>query len=133
MRSASTTALVGTLGVFAGAAALGILHAQAASADAPAYVIANAEAVTDSATLAKYTTVVGKTIRDFGGHVIVRGAMPVKLDASPLPKGVFVIVQFPSMKALRDWWNSPEYSAIRPYREQSTVEHLFAVEGVPAP
>ncbi len=133
MRSASTTALVGTLGVLAGAAAMGILRAQGPSAAAPAYVIANVEAVTDSATLAKYGAGVGKTISDFGGHLIVRGAVAVKLDASPLPKGGFVIVQFPSMAALQNWWNSPEYVALRPYRERSTVSHLFALEGVPAP
>jgi uncharacterized protein (DUF1330 family) len=132
MRSASTTALVGTLGVLAGAAAMGILRAQGASAAAPAYAIGNAEAVTDSAMLAKYGAAIGKTISDFGGHIIVGGAMAVRLDSSPLPKGVFVIVQFPSMQALQNWWNSPEYVAIRPYRERSTVSHLFALQGVPA-
>jgi uncharacterized protein (DUF1330 family) len=130
MRSASTTALVGTLAVLAGAATMGVVRAQGPAAAAPAYVIANAEAVTDSATLAKYGAAIGKTISDFGGHIIVGGAMAVRLDSSPLPKGVFVIVQFPSMQALQNWWNSPEYVAIRPYRERSTVSHLFALEGV---
>jgi uncharacterized protein (DUF1330 family) len=116
--------------MLAGAAGMGIAHAQSAPPDRPAYLISNAEAVTDSATLAKYGAAVGKTITDFGGHAIVRGSMAVKLDTSPLPKGVFVVVQFPNMKALQDWWHSPEYSAIRPYREQSVVGHLFALEGV---
>jgi uncharacterized protein (DUF1330 family) len=133
MRSPAKTALVGTLGVLAGAAAMGIVHAQSASVDTPAYVIANAEAVMDSAMLSKYGAAVGKTISAFGGRIIVRGSPAVKLDASQLPKGVFVVVQFPSMKALQDWWHSPEYSAIRPYREQSTDSHAFALEGVPTP
>jgi uncharacterized protein (DUF1330 family) len=112
---------------------MGILRAQGPSGAAPAYVIANAEAVTDSATLAKYGAAVGKTISDFGGHLIVRGAIAVRLDSSPLPKGAFVIVQFPSMQALQNWWNSPEYVAIRPYRERPTIGHVFALEGIPAP
>jgi uncharacterized protein (DUF1330 family) len=133
MRSRSKMAIVGTLGVLAGAAAMGIVEAQSASMSAPAYVIANTETVTDTAMLAKYVAAVGKSVREFGGHAIVRGSKPVKLDESPLPKGSFAVLQFPSMKALQDWWHSPEYSAVRPYREQSTVGHVFALEGVPTP
>lgn len=99
--------------------------------DAPAYMIANAEAVTRSATLAKYVAAVGKTISDFGGHAIVRGSKVVELDASPLRNGVFVALQFLSVNALQGWFHSPGYSAIRPHREQSTIGHLFALEWVP--
>jgi uncharacterized protein (DUF1330 family) len=133
MQATYRTAIVGAFGVIAGASAMGALRAQAAMAPPPAYLIANAEAVTDSATLKQYGAAVGKTIAAFGGHLIVRGAPAVKLDASPLPKGVFVVVQFPSMTALQDWWNSPAYTAIRPLREKSTVGHLFALEGAPTP
>ena len=133
MRSRSKLAIVGALGVLAGAAAIGILQAQAASMSTPAYVIAYTETVTDTAMLAKYVAAVGKSVSDFGGHAIVRGSKPVKLDESPLPKGSYAVLVFPSMKALQDWWHSPAYSAVRPYREQSTVGHVFALDGVPTP
>ena len=132
MRPRSKMAMVGTLGALAGAAAMGIVHAQSASADIPAYVIANTEVVTDSAMLAKYVAAVGKSVSDFGGHAIVRGSKPVELYGSP-PKGSFAVLQFPNMKALQDWWHSPEYSAVRGYREQSTIGRVFALDGVPTP
>ena len=133
MRSRAKMAIVGMAGVLAGAATMGIVQAQAASITTPAYVIANIEVVKDTAMLAKYVAAVGKSVSDFGGHAIVRGSKPVKLDESPLPKGSFAVLVFPSMKALQDWWHSPEYSAVRPYREQSTVGHVFALEGVATP
>ena len=132
MKSRSKMAMVGTLGVLAGAAAMGVIHAQSASMNTPAYVIANTELVTDSAMLAKYVVAVGKSVSEFGGHAIVRGSTPVELYGSP-PKGSFAVLQFPNMKALQDWWHSPAYSAVRPYREQSTVGHVFALDGVPTP
>ena len=126
-------AMAGACGVAAGVLAMGLLHGQAAPAPPPAYLISNAESVTDSAMLAQYGAAVGKTLAAFGGHMIVRGAVPVGLDASTLPKGVFVVVQFSSMKALQDWWHSPAYSAIRPLREKSVVGRLFALEGAASP
>jgi uncharacterized protein (DUF1330 family) len=108
-------------------------HAQATEPRTPAYVIANAEAVTDSALLLKYGASVGKTITAFGGRVLVGATPAVALDSSTPPKGRFVIVEFPSMQALQEWWHSPAYTAIRPFREQSTVGRIFALDGIPAP
>jgi uncharacterized protein (DUF1330 family) len=133
MKPVSKMAIVGAVAVIAGASAMEVLHAQTVTAPAPAYLVANVEEVKDDAMLAQYAVAVPKTEAAFGGHVIVRGAMPVMLDSSPLPKGRFVVIQFPSMKALQGWWNSPAYSAVRPLREKSTVGRVFALEGIPPP
>jgi uncharacterized protein (DUF1330 family) len=132
MKSVDKLVLVGVLGVIAGASTMEVLRAQTAAVP-PAYVIANIEEVKDAAMLAEYGAAAPKIEAAFGGRLIVRGARPVMLDSSPLPKGTFVVIQFPSMKALQDWWNSPAYSAARPLREKSTVARLFAVEGIPPP
>ena len=95
--------------------------------------MANIESISDTATFAQYRAETGKTQAPFEGRVLVRDAPPVPVDASTLPQGKIVIVQFPSMKALQDWWNSPAYAQVRPPREKSSVSRLFAVEGVPAP
>lgn len=120
--------LVGVLGVIAGAAAVEVLRAQTAAVP-PAYVIANVEEIKDSAMLAQYGAVAPGMEAAFGGRLLVRGAKPVMLDSSPPPKGIFSVIQFPSMKALQAWWNSPQYSAVRPLREKSTVGRVFALEG----
>ena len=129
MKSAYKVALASAFGVIAGAFAIEEIHAQTTTAPAPAYLIANVEEVKDGAMLAKYGAAVPKTEAAFGGYVIVGGSPPVMLDSSPRPKGTFVVLQFPSMKALQAWWNSPEYSALRPLRERSTVGRIFALEG----
>jgi uncharacterized protein (DUF1330 family) len=114
-------------GAVVGASLVGVLHAQAT--ETPAYLVANIEQVNDAGTFAKYRAEVGKIEASFGGSAIVRGA-PQAVDGSTLPKGDIVIIRFPSMKMLRDWWNSPAYSAIRPLREKATVGRIYAVEGL---
>jgi uncharacterized protein (DUF1330 family) len=129
VKSAYKTALIGVFGLSL-LSNVRVLHAQAVTTP-PAYLIANIEEVTDKAMLAQYGSAVPKTEATFGGHVIVRGSTPVMLDSSPVPKGKFVVIQFPSMQALQAWWNSPDYSALRPLREKSTVSRIFAIEGIP--
>jgi uncharacterized protein (DUF1330 family) len=131
MKTAIQLSLMGALGLVTGAAAMQALHAQ--TAGAPAYLVANIESVNDAATFARYREAATKSFAPYGGHRLVRDATPVRLDASTLPQGKIVILQFPSMKSLQDWWNSPAYTAARPLREQSAVTRIFAVEGLPAP
>ena len=99
----------------------------------PAYLVSNAETITDTAMVRQYGASVGKTIRDFGGTVLVGATSAVELDSSAAPRGRFVIVRFPSMQMLQDWYNSPAYAAIRPLREKATTGHFFALQGVPTP
>lgn len=123
----AATALCGAL---AGASLVQGLHAQSVSA--PAFFVANIEQVTDPVTMAAYRAEADKTEAPFGGKFLARGT-PQAVDSSPLPKGNILIIEFPSMKALKDWWNSPAYSALRPLRERSAVGRFYAIEGIAAP
>jgi len=115
------------------AVACGALAYQPKPEPAPAYLVSNAESITDTSMVRRYGASVGKTIRDYGGTVLVGAVPAVELDSSPAPKGRFVIIQFPSMQALQEWYNSPAYTAIRPLREKATTGHFFALEGVSTP
>lgn len=117
-------------GMFAGAFAVSVLHA--AAVQVPAYLVANVEQVNDPAQFAKYGSQVGKTEARYGGRTLAIG-MPQDIDGSPLPRGRVVIIRFPSLKALHEWWDSPAYRAIRPLREHSTVSHLYVLTGTAAP
>ena len=121
--------LIGMCGVVVGAAGMAAFAAQTASA--PAYYVGNVQEVKDAEAYRAYATKVPDTLTAFGGKFIVRGAEPVILDASKKPPGYIVVIQFPSMKNLRDWWNSPVYSSIRPIRERLTTGQNYAVEGLP--
>ena len=85
----------------------------------------------DQATYDKYRAAVAGTQVPYGGRFLARGAKAVMLDASPRPQGTIVIISFPNMKNLQEWWQSAAYSAIRPLRESATVSTLYAVEGLP--
>lgn len=128
MRASWKIALSGVSGILVGA--MGMAAAQ--NATPPAYYVGNVQEVKDAEAYKAYAEKVGDTLKPFGGKFIVRGADPVILDASRKPPGYIVIIQFPSMKNLRDWWNSPTYSSIRPIRERLTTGQNYAVEGLPS-
>ena len=129
MRSRLQIALAGLSGVILGAA--GMAAFAAGTSAPPAFYVGNVQEVKDAEAYKSYATKVPDTLTAFGGKFIVRGAEPVILDASKKPPGYIVVIQFPSMKNLRDWWNSPVYSSIRPIRERLTVGQNYAVEGLP--
>lgn len=129
MRSTWKIALAGLSGIAVGAAGVAAFAAQTAAP--AAYYVGNVQEVKDPEAYKAYTGKVADALTPFGGKFIVRGADPVILDASRKPPGYIVIIQFPSMKNLRDWWNSPVYSSLRPIRERLTAGQNYAVEGVP--
>ena len=129
MRSTWKIVLTCLSGIVFGAAGMAALAAQTVAP--PAYYVGNVQEVRDAEAYKAYAGKVADTLMPFGGKFIVRGAEPVILDASRKPPGYIVIIQFPSMKNLRDWWNSPVYSSIRPIRERLTIGQNYAVEGVP--
>lgn len=128
MKHAFTVALVAIGGIIAGAAGMAIAGE---SAVPKAYYVGNVQEVKDAVAYRDYASKVQDTINPFGGRFIVRGAEPVILDASRKPPGYIVVIEFPSMRNLREWWDSPVYSGIRPIRERLTTGQNYAVEGVP--
>jgi uncharacterized protein (DUF1330 family) len=122
-------ALTGAVGIALGAACMAALAATVAQP--PAYYVGNVQEVKDAEAYKAYASKVADTFAPFGGKFIVRGAEPVIVDASKKPPGYIVIIQFPSMKNFHDWWDSREYSTIRPIRERLTTGQNYAVEGVP--
>lgn len=128
MKQAFTVALAAIGGILAGAAGMAI-----AGEGAPpkAYYVGNVQEVKDPIAYRDYAAKVQDTISPFGGRFIVRGADPVILDASRKPPGYIVVIEFPGMRELRAWWDSPTYSGIRPIRERLTTGQNYAVEGVP--
>jgi uncharacterized protein (DUF1330 family) len=129
MGSMRKIALAGLLAIALGGAGMAVLAAQTPAP--PAYYVGNVQEVKDAEAYKAYAGKVADTLTSFGGKFLVRGAEPVILDASRKPPGYIVVIQFPSMKNLREWWNSPVYSSIRPIRERLTIGQNYAVEGVP--
>jgi len=93
-----------------------------------AYLIANVE-VTDPAGYEEYKKQAPATIAAHGGRYLTRGGAKEVLEGDWAPNRV-VILEFPSMAALRTWYDSPEYRPLCQIRQRTTKSSVVAVEGL---
>jgi uncharacterized protein (DUF1330 family) len=121
-------ALAMAAGVAIGVAGAVAVQAQQ-SKKPPGYVIAEVE-VNDLATLQKYGDKAPRIVASFNGSYVVRGGQVHALEGAP-PKGYVVVIRFDSVEKAQEWYDSPEYAAIRPFRQKATNSRLFIVEGEP--
>jgi uncharacterized protein (DUF1330 family) len=127
MKTDYKLALAVLAGVSIGVAGARAIHAQQVKAP-PAYVIAEVEVI-DSTTLQKYAEKAPQIVASFNGHYVVRGGNVQALEGEP-PKGFVVVIGFESAEKAREWYDSPTYSAIKPFRQSSTKSRIFIAEGV---
>lgn len=117
-------ALTAIMGITLSSIATQVLTAQKSPA---AYYVAEVE-VNNQEQYNTYIAGVPKTIEKYGGHYLARGGKTVSLEGEP-PKRI-VVIAFNSVADAEKWYNSPEYSAIRPIRLRSAKSRGFIVEGV---
>ena len=105
------------------------IHAQQ-SKTPPAYLISEADAITDLTAIQKYGEKVPDTLAPFNGHYrfIVGGDKIQSLDGEA-PQGI-VVIAFDSAEQARAWYDSPAYQAIKPIRQRAVKGRMFIVEGV---
>jgi uncharacterized protein (DUF1330 family) len=96
----------------------------------PAYVFSEVE-VRDAAGFEAYRTIAAKAIAHFGGRYLVRGGAASVAEGGPPPK-TLIVVEFPSMERLREWYVSPEYAEALKVRQTAFERRLIFVEGVAA-
>ncbi|WP_376093243.1 DUF1330 domain-containing protein [Roseomonas sp. CCTCC AB2023176] len=93
-----------------------------------AYLIANVT-VTDMDRYQQYRAGVGPVVERFGGRFLVRAGTihPVEDD---LGFDRCVVLEFPSLDALRTFYDSPDYAPLLALRLESTRSRVMFVEGV---
>jgi uncharacterized protein (DUF1330 family) len=94
----------------------------------PAYAIANIDVHTPE-VFERYRERVAGTIGQYGGKYIVRGGPSEVLEGGWKPRRL-VVMEFPSMAALKDWYHSAEYQAIVAARHDSAHSDIVLVEGL---
>jgi uncharacterized protein (DUF1330 family) len=111
-----------------GAAGGRMIHAQQVKM-APAYLISEADAITDLVAIKKYGEKVSGTLAPFNGHYhfVVAGGKAQSLDGEA-PQGI-VVIAFDSVEQARGWYDSPAYQAIKPIRQNAVKGRMFLVEG----
>lgn len=92
-----------------------------------AYLIADVD-VRDPALYDEYRKQVKATIEQYGGKFLVRGGAHEILEGEGVVHRA-VVLEFPSMDALRRWYHSPEYAPLITLRQKASKGLLFAVEG----
>ena len=93
-----------------------------------AYVISELE-VRDTTAIATYRALAAKSIAQYGGRYLARGGAASVVEGGPPPKSI-VVVEFPSMMRLREWYASAEYAEALEVRQTALERRLIFVEGV---
>jgi uncharacterized protein (DUF1330 family) len=93
-----------------------------------AYVISELE-VLDPAAIETYRSTAARSIAQYGGRYLARGGAAEAAEGGPPPKSI-VVVEFPSMERLREWYASPEYAEALKVRRTALDRRLIFVEGV---
>jgi len=81
----------------------------------PAYITVGLTP-TDADKLQQYGASVPPTLAKFSGEILVKG--PVQILHGDFPHKVQVIISFPSREKALDWYNSDDYQALIPTRNQ---------------
>jgi uncharacterized protein (DUF1330 family) len=68
--------------------------------------------------MGEYSAAAGPTIAQFGGKLVQRGKFVEALVGAGDPH-MLAIIEFPDSAAAKAWFNSPQYKAIIPIRDQA--------------
>lgn len=98
----------------------------------PAYLIANIIGNTDPAAIARYRAEVAPLIEKAGGRYLVRGGAVEQVEGD---MGIdrLVIIEYPSMEALRAFYFGPDYAPLLALRAGASLSHVVLVEGYAPP
>lgn len=75
---------------------------------------------------APYSPASVQSIQPHGGDVLVAELATEVLEGEPLP--VTIVLRFPDRDHAHAWYNSAEYEAIRPIRQQNSHGSLVLVD-----
>ncbi|HDH7847025.1 TPA: DUF1330 domain-containing protein [Raoultella ornithinolytica] len=94
------------------------------------YMIAN-YTITDQAGFQKYMNAAGSLAPKYGGKIIVFNLNATAVEGKP--ESVMAIAEFPSLADAQRFYNSPEYTAARKFRIESTKGSVVITEGYAPP
>jgi uncharacterized protein (DUF1330 family) len=88
--------------------------------------------VLDETQVQRYRALAAASIAVHGGRYVVRAAEP-EVPEGDWPAGQrVVVVEFPTMERLRQWYSSPEYGEALAVGQQAMTRRLLFVDGVAA-
>jgi uncharacterized protein (DUF1330 family) len=85
----------------------------------------------DPETYKTYATANGVAFKKYGAHFLARGGKSEAVEGSSRARNV--VIEFPSMQAALDCWNSPEYKKALAIRQGISTGEIVIVEGYEGP
>ena len=83
--------------------------------------------VKDQALYDEYLEQIPAVIRKYKGHYVLRSSKITPASGGWRPDRI-ILMEFDTMSELKACFNSPEYKAFGPIREQSTVTRSIVIE-----
>ena len=106
--------------------------AGAATSQSPkGYLLVQAD-VSNPQQYQEYAKLSPGIIAKYGGRYLARAGRTLTLEG-PQAKARVVVVEFPSVERAQEFYNSPEYVAVRKIREGAATAQFVVVEGVAQP
>jgi uncharacterized protein (DUF1330 family) len=94
-----------------------------------AYVISEISEVLDATLMEEYRSLAQASIEQYGGRYLVRGGALETIEGDSGPQRI-VIVEFPTMERVQDWYHSREYAKALTVRQKALKRKLILVEGI---
>ena len=93
-----------------------------------AYVIAETE-VYDEEQFRRYRELAAPSIAQYGGRYLTRGEPQVPEGEWP-QQAQLVLIEFPDLARVRQWYASPEYAEALEIRQSALGRRLLFIEGM---
>lgn len=95
----------------------------------PAYAVGILSETQMDDNIRAYLERIDQTLQPYEGRFIIHGGPYSWKEGKPA--GDLIVIEFPSLKHASDWYDSPAYGEIKPFRIESSIGTVFLVEGVP--
>jgi uncharacterized protein (DUF1330 family) len=92
-----------------------------------AYWIAHVT-VTEPDQYKLYANAAPEAFKKYGATILARGGACQQMEGNGRPRNV--VIEFPSLQAAIDCYNSPEYQAAKARRQGAGIAEIVLVEGV---
>jgi uncharacterized protein (DUF1330 family) len=110
------------------------LTTSSAQQESPAFVIVQRTATTGSESIqAEYAKLAREILPKYGARYLARSQRNILLEGSDPAPCCIAILQFPSMDAVRRWYDSPENQSAAKIRQSGAKFEIIAIEGLPSP
>jgi uncharacterized protein (DUF1330 family) len=84
--------------------------------------------VTDPDQYQHYASGTREAFQKYGANILARGGRFEQMEGEGRPRNV--VIEFPSLQAAIDCYNSPEYQAAKAKRQGAGIAEIVLVEGV---